>query len=89
MPNGAGNTESGRGVGRYVYERRRPELSTLYRVVRENLQTLYAAVEEGFATTALPAFVRRELDNFLDCGLLYAGRGVMRVGAKDRHQATA
>jgi hypothetical protein len=48
----------------FVYERRRPELGTVYQVVRDNLQTLYAAVEDGFATP-LPAFVRRELEQYL------------------------
>jgi hypothetical protein len=38
--------------------------------VRENLQTLYAAVDDGFATAALPEFVRREFESYLDCGLL-------------------
>jgi hypothetical protein len=31
------------GAGGLVYSRRRPELGTLYRVVRENVRTLYAA----------------------------------------------
>ncbi|MFC1642924.1 transposase zinc-binding domain-containing protein [Myxococcota bacterium] len=56
----------------YVYERRRPELGTLHQVVRENLLTLYAAVEEGSASP-LPEFVRREFEQFLDCGLLCRG----------------
>lgn len=38
-----------------------------------NILTLYRAVEEGFAGAALPAFVRQELDGFLDCGLLCRG----------------
>ena len=37
-------------AGGYAYERRRPELGTLHRVVRENLQTLHAATEQGFST---------------------------------------
>ena len=52
----------------FVYERRRPELGTLYQVVRDNLQTLYAAVEDGFAAP-LPAFVRDEFERYLAfCG---------------------
>ena len=61
------------GGHRYSYERRRPELGTLPRVVRENLQTLCAAVEQGFSGAALPEFVRRELEGYLDCGLLCSG----------------
>ena len=52
-----------------VYSRRRPELGTLHRVMRENLRTLYAAAQEGFAGAALPPFVRQELEGYLDCGL--------------------
>ena len=63
----------GHGGRRFVYERRRPELSTLHRTVRENLQTLYAAVEAGFDGAALPSFVRKELEGYLDCGLLCRG----------------
>ena len=58
--------------GGFTYERRRPEAGTLYNVVRDNLQTLYAAIEDGFATP-LPAFVRNELERYLDCGLLCRG----------------
>ena len=50
-----------------------PELSTLHQVVRDNLETLYAAVEAGFASAPLPDFVRREVEGFLDCGLLCRG----------------
>jgi hypothetical protein len=56
----------------FVYERRRPEQTTLYRVVRENLETLYAAVGAGEGT-ALPAFVKKELEGYLDCGILAKG----------------
>jgi hypothetical protein len=53
--------------------RRRPEQSTLYRVVQQNLKTLYAAVEAGFAGAALPHFVRAELEGYLRCGLACHG----------------
>ena len=45
----------------------------MHRTVRENLQTLYAAVEAGFDGAALPSFVRKELEGYLDCGLLCRG----------------
>jgi Transposase zinc-binding domain len=57
---------------RFVYDRRRPEKTTLHRVVRENLETLYAAVDAGEGN-ALPAFVRKELEGYLACGLLACG----------------
>jgi len=56
-----------------VYARHHPEQSTLYEVVRDNLATLYAAVDEGALSITLPAFVRKELDGYLDCGLLCRG----------------
>jgi hypothetical protein len=61
----------------YVYERRRPEHGALYQVVRDNLETLYAAVEDGFAPTALPTFVRDEFENYLACGILCRGAGLL------------
>jgi hypothetical protein len=51
------------------YARRRPENNTLHRVVRENVETLYAAIEAGDAG-ALPAFVRKEIESYLDCALI-------------------
>jgi hypothetical protein len=57
----------------FVYERRRPEATTLYEVVRDNLETLYGAVDDGDLPIALPPFVRKELDGYLDCGLLCRG----------------
>ena len=55
------------------YERHRPEPTTPYAVVRDNVETLYAAVAAGFEGAALPPFVRRELEGYLDCGLLCRG----------------
>lgn len=56
----------------FVYKRRRPDRSTLYEVVRDNIETLYEATEQGF-NSPLPAFVRREFDRYLECGLLCRG----------------
>jgi hypothetical protein len=63
------------------YERRRPENGTLHRVVRENLKTLYAATEDGDPGAALPAFARKELEGYLDCGLLCRGFAVLACTA--------
>jgi len=60
----------------FHYERRRPERTTLYAVVRDNLHTLYAAADEGDASP-LPAFVKRELEAYLECGLLCRGFAVL------------
>jgi len=64
-----------------AYERRRPELSTLYAVVKENLETLYGAVDDAAVPIALPAFVRKELDGYLSCGLLCRGFAHVLCGA--------
>ena len=61
-----------------TYERRRPEQTTLYRVVQENLETLYGAVDEGAVSIALPGFVRKELEGYLGCGLLCRGFARLR-----------
>jgi hypothetical protein len=45
--------------------------------VRDNLATLYGAVDDGAVRIALPAFVKKELEGFLDCGL--ACRGFARL----------
>ena len=55
----------------FAYERRRPESTTLYAVVRDNVETLYAAMQD--AEQAIPKFVRKELEGYLDCGLLCRG----------------
>src|SRR5262249_54329324 len=65
------------GGRRMPYERRRPEYSALHRVVRENLMTLYAATDDGDAGATLPAFVRKELEGYLDCGSLCRGFAVL------------
>ena len=61
-----------------VYTRRRPELTTLHKVVRENLNTFYAATEAGFDGTPLPRFVRQELDGYVGCGALNRGFAHLR-----------
>ena len=54
------------------YARRRPEETTLYRLVREHLETFLAQVEAG-GTASLPQFVKDEFDAFLECGILAHG----------------
>jgi hypothetical protein len=71
------------------YERRRPQDGTLHRVVRENLKTLYAAVEDGFAGAPLPKFVRRDLEGYLDCGLLQRGFALIACADCDERRLVA
>lgn len=51
-----------------TYRRRDVESTALYQVVRDHVETFYAAVEEGAASAPLPAFVREEFEDYLDCG---------------------
>ena len=72
-----------------VYERRRPETSTLYHVVQENLDTLYGAVEDGALAIALPKFVRKELEGYLERGLLCHGFARLKCGSCDETRLVA
>ena len=67
-----------------LYARRRPEDSTRYKVVQDNLATLYAAVDDGALSIRLPDFVRKELEGFLDCGLLC--RGFAHALVREAHE---
>jgi len=49
--------------------------------VQDNLATLYGAVEDNALAIRLPGFVRKELEAYLDCGLLC--RGFARVKCVD------
>jgi hypothetical protein len=61
---------------RDAHARRRPELTTLHEVVRDHLATQYAASAAGF-TSPSAGFVRRELEGYLECGLLCRGFALM------------
>ena len=67
--------------GAPAYERRRPERTSLYEVVRDNLETLYGAIEDGALDVKLPKHARMELEGYLDCGLLCRGFARLRCGA--------
>ena len=62
------------------YERRRPEETTLYKIVQEQLETFlaHAEVQTG---TGLPEFVKDEFEAFLECGIL--AHGFLRVRCAD------
>ncbi len=55
------------------YVRHRPENTALYDVVRDNLETLYGAIDDGVLEVRLPKHAKKELDAYLDCGLLCRG----------------
>jgi hypothetical protein len=50
------------------------------RVVRDNLETLYGAIEDGALSVRIPKHARKELDAYLDCGLLCRGFARLRCG---------
>ena len=54
----------------HVYQRHRPETTALYEVVRDNLETLYGAIDDGAIAVRIPKHARKELEAYLDCGLL-------------------
>jgi hypothetical protein len=55
------------------YIRHRPEQSSLYELVRDNLETLYGAIDDGAVDIRLPKYAKKELEAYLDCGLLCRG----------------
>ncbi|WP_437779937.1 transposase zinc-binding domain-containing protein [Sorangium sp. So ce1097] len=61
-----------------VYERRRPEKTTLYEIVRDNVETLYGAVDDGAIAVRIPKHAKKELEAYLDCGLLCRGFARLR-----------
>jgi hypothetical protein len=71
------------------YRRRTPETTVLHRVVREHLATFLASAdaraEADPGRVSLPHYVRRELDNFVDCGIL--ARGFVRASCDSRRQS--
>ena len=54
------------------YERRRPEETTLYRLVQEHVKAFFAQVETE-TVSGLPGFVKDECDVFLECDILAYG----------------
>ena len=56
------------------YARRRPENTTLYRVVQQHLETyLTLAREDDWDGCSVPAYVEREFRQYLECGILAYG----------------
>ena len=61
------------------YERRQPVKTNLYQLIQNNIETFYAQVETE-TEYGLPAYVKKEFDAFLDCGLLANGFLRLRCG---------
>jgi hypothetical protein len=54
-----------------IYQRRRPEETVLYKAVSEHLPTFLSVAAQ--AEREVPSFVRREMEAFLDCGIIERG----------------
>ena len=62
------------------YQRRRPEETTLYRLVQEHGESFFAQVERETGA-GLPEFVKDEFEAFLECGIL--AHGFLRLRCAD------
>jgi ribosomal protein S27E len=62
------------------YERRRPEETTLYRLIQEHLET-FLAQAQAQTGSALLQFVQVEFDAYLKCGILAHGFLRLRCAA--------
>jgi hypothetical protein len=63
------------GASRPVYRRHEAEKTVLYQIVSAELETFLAEVRDHY-DKALPAYVEKELRDFLDCGILARGKAV-------------
>jgi transposase-like zinc-binding protein len=72
-----------------AYQRRRPQTTALYEVVRDNLETLYAAIDDGALAVRLPKHAKKELEAFLDCGLLCRGFARLHCASCEYSQLVA
>jgi hypothetical protein len=52
----------------------------LYEVVRDNLETLYGSIAEGAIAVRVRKHARKELEDYLECGLLCYGFARLKCG---------
>ena len=62
----------------YSYVRRDPSTTVLYHVVADHLETFLASLDAEPDARGLPAYVQRELYDYLQCGIL--AHGFLRLG---------
>jgi hypothetical protein len=70
-----------RGQGARRYERHQPEKTLLYQIIKEYYPQFLTHMERQ--GRSLPLYVRREFDDYLECGLLE--HGFLRVRCEDCH----
>jgi hypothetical protein len=61
-----------------TYAPRDPSQTVLYTVIAEHLETFLASLADDPEATGLPAYVQREFDDYLRCGIL--AHGFLRLG---------
>src|SRR6266568_9023307 len=61
-----------------TYQPRDPSCTVLYHVIAEHLETFLASLADDPEATGLPAYVQREFDDYLPCGIL--AHGFLRLG---------
>ena len=67
-----------------TYAPRDPSHTVLYTVIAEHLETFLASLADDPEATGLPAYVQREFDEYLRCGIL--AHGFLRLGCDTCHQ---
>src|SRR5919197_3730625 len=66
------------------YAPRDPSQTVLYRVVADHLETFLTSLDADPDAKGLPAYVERELYDYLQCGIL--ARGFLRLGCDACHK---
>src|SRR5437879_13812321 len=61
-----------------TYEPRDPIRTVLYHVIADHLETFLASLDADPDAKGLPAYVQREFDAYLQCGIL--AHGFLRLG---------
>jgi len=67
-----------------AYVPRDPSQTVLYRVVADYLETFLASLDADPDAKGLPAYVERELYDYLQCGIL--AHGFLRLGCETCHK---
>jgi Transposase zinc-binding domain len=67
-----------------AYVPRDPSTTVLYHVVADHLETFLASLDADPDTKGLPAYVERELYDYLQCGIL--AHGFLRLGCETCHK---
>jgi hypothetical protein len=67
-----------------TYDPRDPSATVLYQVIAEHLETFLASLDADPDAKGLPAYVRREFYDYLQCGIL--AHGFLRLGCESCKQ---